>query len=163
MLPIAMMVLTKNQKNQSMTNVKLNSFFFFLKQTGFKVIATRGLQWCFTDQTLNVILVLAHNVWNLTSVTPPSGAAFTNWAAACVCRELGLDELQKHCEAVCEKLRHPDREPCYQAMAGTPFFTQTAFDMLQNHSRYTSSELFPQIELFMFIVLQMDDCFCDFF
>ncbi|XP_027895755.1 uncharacterized protein LOC114158457 isoform X1 [Xiphophorus couchianus] len=54
-------------------------------------------------------------------------------------RELGLDELQKHCEAVCEKLRHPDREPCYQAMAGTPFFTQTAFDMLQNHSRITAA------------------------
>uniref|UniRef100_A0A3B3VUV5 Si:ch211-241j12.3 n=1 Tax=Poecilia latipinna TaxID=48699 RepID=A0A3B3VUV5_9TELE len=54
-------------------------------------------------------------------------------------RELGLDELLKHCEAVCEKLRHPDREPCYQAMAGTPFFTQTAFDMLQNHSRITAA------------------------
>ncbi|PWA21865.1 hypothetical protein CCH79_00017593, partial [Gambusia affinis] len=54
-------------------------------------------------------------------------------------RELGLDELLKHCEAVCEKLRHPDREPCYQAMTGTPFFTQTAFDMLQNHSRITAA------------------------
>ncbi|XP_061563447.1 uncharacterized protein KIAA1755 [Cololabis saira] len=50
-------------------------------------------------------------------------------------RELGLDELLRHCEAVIEKLRSPDREPCYQAVAGTPLFTHTAFDMLQNHSR----------------------------
>ncbi|KAK5853357.1 hypothetical protein PBY51_007149 [Eleginops maclovinus] len=50
-------------------------------------------------------------------------------------RELGLDELQKHCERIVEKLRHPDKEPCYQAMAGTALFTHTAFDMLRNHSR----------------------------
>uniref|UniRef100_A0A3Q2PV41 Si:ch211-241j12.3 n=1 Tax=Fundulus heteroclitus TaxID=8078 RepID=A0A3Q2PV41_FUNHE len=54
-------------------------------------------------------------------------------------RELGLDELLKHCETVCEKLRHPDRELCYQAMVGTPLFTQTAFEMLQNHSRITAA------------------------
>ncbi|XP_029318578.1 uncharacterized protein LOC115028846 isoform X2 [Cottoperca gobio] len=50
-------------------------------------------------------------------------------------RELGLDELLRHCESVVEKLRCPEKEPCYQAMAGTALFTHTAFDMLQNHSR----------------------------
>lgn len=53
-----------------------------------------------------------------------------------VSRELGLDELLRHCECVVEKLRHPEMEPCYQAMAGTALFTHTAFDMLQNYSRY---------------------------
>lgn len=55
---------------------------------------------------------------------------------ACDCRELGLDQLLCHCEVVLEKLRFPERDPCYQAMAGTALFTHTAFDMLQNHSRY---------------------------
>nr|XP_040015806.1 uncharacterized protein LOC120807635 isoform X2 [Gasterosteus aculeatus aculeatus] len=54
-------------------------------------------------------------------------------------RELGLDELLNHCEGVAEKLRHPEKEPCYQAMAGTALFTHTAFDMLQNHSRITAA------------------------
>uniref|UniRef100_A0A671TZD3 Si:ch211-241j12.3 n=1 Tax=Sparus aurata TaxID=8175 RepID=A0A671TZD3_SPAAU len=53
-------------------------------------------------------------------------------------RELGLDELLKHCESVVEKLRYPEKDPCYQAMAGTALFTHTAFDMLQNHSRITA-------------------------
>ncbi|XP_067428064.1 uncharacterized protein [Thunnus thynnus] len=53
-------------------------------------------------------------------------------------RELGLDELLRHCESVVEKLRYPEKEPCYQAMAGTALFTHTAFDMLQNHSRITA-------------------------
>lgn len=52
------------------------------------------------------------------------------------CRELGLDELLRHCDSVVEKLRYPEKEPCYQAMAGTALFTHTTFDMLQNHSRY---------------------------
>uniref|UniRef100_UPI0037E767F0 guanine nucleotide exchange factor DBS n=1 Tax=Semicossyphus pulcher TaxID=241346 RepID=UPI0037E767F0 len=54
-------------------------------------------------------------------------------------RELGLDELLTHCEGVLEKLRYPEKEPCYQAMAGTALFTHTAFDMLQNHSRITAA------------------------
>ncbi|XP_028460278.1 uncharacterized protein LOC114572744 isoform X2 [Perca flavescens] len=54
-------------------------------------------------------------------------------------RELGLDELLRHCESVVEKLRYPEKEPCYQAMAGTALFTHTAFDMLQNHSRITAA------------------------
>lgn len=53
-----------------------------------------------------------------------------------VCRELGLDELLKHCECVVEKMRYPEKNSCYQAMAGTALFTNTAFDMLQNYSRY---------------------------
>ncbi|KAM4521899.1 uncharacterized protein PAE49_001830 isoform 2-T2 [Odontesthes bonariensis] len=54
-------------------------------------------------------------------------------------RELGLDELLRHCDNVVEKLCYPDREPCYQAMAGTSLFTHTAFDMLQKHSRITAA------------------------
>ncbi|XP_028996523.1 uncharacterized protein LOC114849351 [Betta splendens] len=54
-------------------------------------------------------------------------------------RKLGLDELLRHCESVVEKLRHPELEPCYQAMAGTALFTHTAFDMLQNYSRITAA------------------------
>nr|XP_046228181.1 uncharacterized protein LOC124050094 [Scatophagus argus] len=54
-------------------------------------------------------------------------------------RELGLDELLRHCERVVEKLRDPEKEPCYQAMAGTALFTNTAFEMLQNHSRITAA------------------------
>ncbi|XP_044025581.1 uncharacterized protein LOC122863288 isoform X2 [Siniperca chuatsi] len=54
-------------------------------------------------------------------------------------RELGLDELLRHCDSVLEKLRYPEREPCYQAMAGTALFTHTAFDMLQSHSRITAA------------------------
>ncbi|XP_041660757.1 uncharacterized protein LOC121521087 [Cheilinus undulatus] len=50
-------------------------------------------------------------------------------------RDLGLDDLLTHCEKILEKLRYPERESCYQAMAGTALFTHTAFDMLQNHSR----------------------------
>lgn len=53
-----------------------------------------------------------------------------------VSRELGLDELLKRCEDVVGKLHFPEKEPCYQAMAGTALFTHTSFDMLQNHSRY---------------------------
>uniref|UniRef100_A0A3P9L3Z6 Uncharacterized LOC101162803 n=1 Tax=Oryzias latipes TaxID=8090 RepID=A0A3P9L3Z6_ORYLA len=54
-------------------------------------------------------------------------------------RELGLDELLRHCEGVVEKLHFPDLDPCYQDMVGTTLFTQTAFDMLQNHSRITAA------------------------
>lgn len=36
-----------------------------------------------------------------------------------------------------EKLRYPEKDPCYLAMAGTALFTHTTFDMLQNHSRYS--------------------------
>lgn len=52
------------------------------------------------------------------------------------CRELGLDELLRHCERVVEKLHYPENDSCYQAMAGTALFTHTAFNMLQNYSRY---------------------------
>ncbi|XP_070844132.1 uncharacterized protein [Chaetodon trifascialis] len=53
--------------------------------------------------------------------------------------ELGLDELLRHCEKVVENLRYPEKEPCYQVMAGTALFSHTAFDMLQNHSRITAA------------------------
>ncbi|TWW68265.1 Actin-57B Precursor [Takifugu flavidus] len=54
-------------------------------------------------------------------------------------RELGLDELLRHCETVVEKLHYPEKDPCYLAMAGTALFTHTTFDMLQNHSRITAA------------------------
>ncbi|CAG13016.1 unnamed protein product, partial [Tetraodon nigroviridis] len=54
-------------------------------------------------------------------------------------RELGLDELLRHCEIVVEKLHYPEKDPCYLAMAGTALFTHTTFDMLQNHSRITAA------------------------
>ncbi|XP_060908639.1 uncharacterized protein LOC132985323 isoform X2 [Labrus mixtus] len=54
-------------------------------------------------------------------------------------RDLGLDDLLTHCEKILEKLRYPEKEACYQAMAGTALFTHTAFDMLQNHSRITAA------------------------
>ncbi|XP_013120046.1 uncharacterized protein LOC100698705 isoform X1 [Oreochromis niloticus] len=54
-------------------------------------------------------------------------------------RELGLDQLLRNCESLVGKLRWPDREPCFQDMAGTALFTQMAFDMLQNHSRITAA------------------------
>ncbi|KAJ8397612.1 hypothetical protein AAFF_G00436110 [Aldrovandia affinis] len=46
-------------------------------------------------------------------------------------RELGLDDLLRHCEHMVEKLRYPENESSYQAMAGTALFTHTAYDMLQ--------------------------------
>ncbi|XP_029965799.1 uncharacterized protein LOC115401659 isoform X2 [Salarias fasciatus] len=54
-------------------------------------------------------------------------------------RELGLDDLLRHCESVVEKLRYPESDACYQDMAGTALFTHTAFDMLHNHSRITAA------------------------
>lgn len=54
-------------------------------------------------------------------------------------RELGLDKLLRHCGNVLDKLRYPEKDPCYQAMAGTALFTHMAFDMLQNHSRITAA------------------------
>ncbi|XP_041951224.1 uncharacterized protein LOC121711587 isoform X4 [Alosa sapidissima] len=54
-------------------------------------------------------------------------------------RDLGLDELLRHCECVVEKLRYPENDPCYQAMAGTAIFTHTAYDMLLNYSRITAA------------------------
>ncbi|XP_063078832.1 uncharacterized protein LOC134468856 isoform X2 [Engraulis encrasicolus] len=53
--------------------------------------------------------------------------------------ELGLDALLRHCEQVVGKLRYPESDPCYQAMAGTAIFTHTAYDMLLNYSRITSA------------------------
>ncbi|XP_048842096.1 uncharacterized protein LOC125714966 isoform X2 [Brienomyrus brachyistius] len=54
-------------------------------------------------------------------------------------RELGLDDLLRHCEQIVEKLRFPENEPCYQDMAGTALFTHTAYDMLQNYNRITAA------------------------
>uniref|UniRef100_A0A674E6Q5 Si:ch211-241j12.3 n=3 Tax=Salmo trutta TaxID=8032 RepID=A0A674E6Q5_SALTR len=54
-------------------------------------------------------------------------------------RELGLDELLRHCERVVEKLHYPENDSCYQAMAGTVLFTHTAFNILQNYSRITAA------------------------
>ncbi|KAG7258158.1 hypothetical protein CRUP_031583 [Coryphaenoides rupestris] len=53
--------------------------------------------------------------------------------------ELGLDALQVRCEHVVSKLRFPEQDPCYLAMAGTALFTHTARDMLHNYSRITAA------------------------
>ncbi|XP_066543868.1 uncharacterized protein LOC136711397 isoform X2 [Amia ocellicauda] len=53
--------------------------------------------------------------------------------------ELGLDELLQHCEQIIVKLRFPENDPCYQAMAGTTQFTCTAFEMLENYNRITAA------------------------
>nr|XP_021324226.1 guanine nucleotide exchange factor DBS [Danio rerio] len=49
-------------------------------------------------------------------------------------RDLGLDELLKRCECLMEKLRFPERDACFHAMAGTVLFTQTTQDMLRHYS-----------------------------
>ncbi|KAJ3606230.1 hypothetical protein NHX12_025750, partial [Muraenolepis orangiensis] len=54
-------------------------------------------------------------------------------------RDLGLDQLQIHCERVVSKLRAPEHDPCYQAMVGTPLFAHTTQDMVHNHSRITAA------------------------
>ncbi|KAA0708999.1 hypothetical protein E1301_Tti017435 [Triplophysa tibetana] len=50
-------------------------------------------------------------------------------------RDLGLDDLLKCCECLLEKLRFPENEPCFHAMAGTILFSHTALEMLQNYNR----------------------------
>lgn len=55
---------------------------------------------------------------------------------AFVFRDLGLDDLLKHCECLLEKLRFPENEPCFHAMAGTVLYTHTALEMLRNYNRY---------------------------
>ncbi len=53
-----------------------------------------------------------------------------------VFRDLGLDDLLKHCEGLLEKLRFPEKEPCFHAMVGTLLYTHTALEMLHNYNRY---------------------------
>ncbi|XDV42463.1 hypothetical protein PO909_011120, partial [Leuciscus waleckii] len=54
-------------------------------------------------------------------------------------RDLGLDDLLRHCECLLEKLRFPEKDPCFQAMAGTVLFTHTALEMLRNYNRIRSA------------------------
>ncbi|KAJ0061291.1 hypothetical protein NL108_014818, partial [Boleophthalmus pectinirostris] len=54
-------------------------------------------------------------------------------------RELGLDDLLKHCKLLVEKLRSPDLDPHFQAMAGTALFTLHFSSMLQYHRRITAT------------------------
>ncbi|KAK9956037.1 hypothetical protein ABG768_013794 [Culter alburnus] len=54
-------------------------------------------------------------------------------------RDLGLDDLLKHCECLLEKLRFPENEPCFHAMAGTVLYTHTALEMLRNYNRITAA------------------------
>ncbi|XP_056113669.1 uncharacterized protein si:ch211-241j12.4 [Rhinichthys klamathensis goyatoka] len=54
-------------------------------------------------------------------------------------RDLGLDDLLKHCECLLEKLRFPENDPCFQAMAGTVLYTHTALEMLRNYNRIRSA------------------------
>ncbi|XP_039604022.1 uncharacterized protein LOC120525628 isoform X1 [Polypterus senegalus] len=52
-------------------------------------------------------------------------------------RELGLDDLLIHCEHIVEKLKFPDRDPCFQSVAGTVLFSHVAFEMIENYDRIT--------------------------
>ncbi|KAL1254746.1 hypothetical protein QQF64_016975 [Cirrhinus molitorella] len=54
-------------------------------------------------------------------------------------RDLGLDDLLKQCEGLLEKLRFPENEPCFHAMAGTLLYTHTALEMLHNYNRITAA------------------------
>ncbi|XP_043075303.1 actin-1 isoform X3 [Puntigrus tetrazona] len=54
-------------------------------------------------------------------------------------RDLGLDDLLKRCEGLLEKLRFPEDEPCFRAMAGTLLYTHTALEMLHNYNRITAA------------------------
>ncbi|RXN06161.1 Actin cytoplasmic [Labeo rohita] len=54
-------------------------------------------------------------------------------------RDLGLDDLLKQCEGLLEKLRFPENEPCFHAMAGTLLYTHTALEMLHNYNRITTA------------------------
>uniref|UniRef100_A0A8C2BYA8 Si:ch211-241j12.3 n=1 Tax=Cyprinus carpio TaxID=7962 RepID=A0A8C2BYA8_CYPCA len=54
-------------------------------------------------------------------------------------RDLGLDDLLKHCEGLLEKLRFPEKDPCFHAMAGTLLYTHTALEMLHNYNRITAA------------------------
>ncbi|XP_051501411.1 uncharacterized protein LOC127410271 isoform X2 [Myxocyprinus asiaticus] len=54
-------------------------------------------------------------------------------------RDLGLDDLLKHCECLLKKLHFPENEPCFHAMAGTLLFSHTALEMLHNYNRITAA------------------------
>ncbi|XP_052443188.1 uncharacterized protein LOC127984526 [Carassius gibelio] len=54
-------------------------------------------------------------------------------------RDLGLDDLLKHCECLLEKLRFPEKDPCFHAMAGTLLYTHTSLEMLHNYNRITAA------------------------
>ncbi|XP_067272718.1 guanine nucleotide exchange factor DBS isoform X2 [Pseudorasbora parva] len=54
-------------------------------------------------------------------------------------RDLGLDDLLKQCVCLLEKLRFPENDPCFQAMAGTVLYTHTALEMLRNYNRITAA------------------------
>ncbi|XP_029589824.1 uncharacterized protein LOC115174932 isoform X1 [Salmo trutta] len=101
----------------------------------------------FVQEFLSVVQRLPSSISTLQTLSrQPVPSAFTELKAFCYTneakfqmlrQELGLDELLKHCECVVEKMRYPEKNSCYQAMAGTALFTNTAFDMLQNYSRIT--------------------------
>lgn len=100
--------------------------FCSTNEAKFQQLRRSGLSVC-----LSVCLAYHHSSWQQWPMTNCMNISLY----VLVSRELGLDELLKHCESVVEKLRYPEKDPCYQAMAGTALFTHTAFDMLQNHSR----------------------------
>ncbi|XP_055088376.1 uncharacterized protein si:ch211-241j12.4 [Periophthalmus magnuspinnatus] len=54
-------------------------------------------------------------------------------------RDLGLDDLLRHCKLLMEKLRSPDLDPHFQAMAGTALFTLHFSSMLQYHHRISTA------------------------
>ncbi|XP_071268338.1 uncharacterized protein [Salvelinus alpinus] len=103
----------------------------------------------FVQEFLSVVQRLPSCISTLQTLSrQPMPSAFTELNDFCYSseakfqllrRELGLDELLKHCDHVVEKLRYLENDSCYQAMAGTALFTHTAFNMLQNYSRITAA------------------------
>ncbi|KAM7394944.1 hypothetical protein PAMA_006604 [Pampus argenteus] len=94
----------------------------------------------FVQQFLSVVQRLPSCISTLQTLSRlPLPTTFSKLQHFCSTNEATFQQLRRHCESVVEKLRYPEKEPCYQAMAGTALFTHTAFDMLHNHSRITAA------------------------
>ncbi|KAF3702527.1 Actin CyI, cytoplasmic Precursor [Channa argus] len=135
-----------NHIDRSQLTASLGGYFIYCHQSWVAFIKEID---SFVQEFLSVVQRLPSSISTLQALSRlPLPATYTELQHFCstndakfqqLRRELGLDELLRHCESVVEKLCHPEMEPCYQAMVGTPLFTHTAFDMLQNHSRLTAA------------------------
>ncbi|KAK2856609.1 hypothetical protein Q5P01_005344 [Channa striata] len=135
-----------NHIDRSQLTASLGGYFIYCHQSWVAFVKEID---SFVQEFLSVVQRLPSSISTLQALSRlPLPTTFTELKHFCstneakfrqLRRELGLDELLRHCKSVVEKLRHPEMEPCFQAMAGTALFTHTAFDMLQNHSRLTAA------------------------
>ncbi|XP_073349468.1 uncharacterized protein [Pagrus major] len=135
-----------NYIDRSQLTVPLGGYFIYCHQSWAAFIKEIDV---FVQEFLSVVQRLPSCIFTLHALSRlPLPSTFSELQHFCstneakfqqLRRELGLDELLRHCDSVVEKLRYPEKDPCYQAMAGTALFTHTAFDMLQNHSRITAA------------------------